>query len=108
MNLLYGGFLPTTTPINRLGSTAVSRALWHVSMDVAMDVGVGHEHGHEQGQGRGHEHGARREARPNPGTGQLGRFVFLFTSMQAHSFSPKGEFTGSSIEAKCKPVKKYK
>ena len=28
--------------------------------------------------------------------------------MQARSFSPMSEFTGSSIEAKCKPVKKYK
>ena len=38
------------------------------------------------------------------GTGQLGWFVFLFISMRARSFSP----TSSSIEAKCKPVKKYK
>ena len=28
--------------------------------------------------------------------------------MLAWSFSPMSEFTGSSIEAKCKPVKKYK
>ena len=35
-------------------------------------------------------------------------FFFLFTSMQARSFSPTSEFTGSSIEAKCKPLKKYK
>ena len=28
--------------------------------------------------------------------------------MQAPSFSPMSEFPGSSIEAKCKPVKKYK
>ena len=28
--------------------------------------------------------------------------------MQAPSFSPTSEFTGSSIEVKCKPVKKYK
>ena len=38
----------------------------------------------------------------------MGRFVFLFTSMQAQSFSPTSEFTGSSIKAKCKPMKKYK
>ena len=38
----------------------------------------------------------------------MGRFVFLFTSMQARSFSPTSEFTGSSIKAKCKPVKTYK
>ena len=38
----------------------------------------------------------------------MGRFVFLSTSMQARSFSPKSEFTGSSIKAKCEPVKKYK
>ena len=42
------------------------------------------------------------------GAGQLGRFVFLFTLIWAQSFSPTSEFTGSSIEAKCKPVKKYK
>ena len=42
------------------------------------------------------------------GAGQLGRFVFLFTSMRACSFSPTSEFTGSSIEMKCKLVKKYK
>ena len=42
------------------------------------------------------------------GAGQLGRFVFLFTSMQACSFSPTSEFMGSSIKAKCKPMKKYK
>ena len=42
------------------------------------------------------------------GAGQLGRFVFLFTSMLARSFSPMSEFKGSSIEAKCEPVKKYK
>ena len=35
------------------------------------------------------------------------RFVFLFTLMQACSFSPTSEFTGLSIEAKCEPVKKY-
>jgi len=39
---------------------------------------------------------------------QLGRFVFLFTLMGARSFSPTSEFTDSSIEAKCEPVKKYK
>jgi hypothetical protein len=38
----------------------------------------------------------------------LGQFVFWFTLMQARSFSPTSEFMGSSIEAKCKPVKKYK
>ena len=38
----------------------------------------------------------------------MGRFVFLFTSMQARSFSPTIEFTGLSIEAKCEPMKKYK
>ena len=42
------------------------------------------------------------------GAGRLGRFVFLFTLMPAHSFSPTSEFTGSSIEVKCKPEKKYK
>ena len=42
------------------------------------------------------------------GAGQLGRFVFLFTSIQARSFSPMSEFTGLSIEAKCEPMKKYK
>ena len=36
--------------------------------------------------------------------GQLGRFVFLFTSIQARSFSPMSEFTGLSIEAKCEPM----
>ena len=39
--------------------------------------------------------------------GRLGQFVFLFTSMQARSFSPTSEFMGSSIEAKCEPVKMY-
>ena len=38
----------------------------------------------------------------------MGRFVFLFTSKRARSFSPTSEFTGVSIEAKCEPVKKYK
>ena len=38
----------------------------------------------------------------------MGRFVFLFTSMRASSFSPTSEFTGSSIEAKCEPLIKYK
>ena len=38
----------------------------------------------------------------------MGRFVFLFTLMQARSFSPMSEFTGSSIEAKCELVEKYK
>ena len=38
----------------------------------------------------------------------MGQFVFLFTTMRARSFSPTSDFTGSSIEAKCKPVKKYK
>ena len=33
--------------------------------------------------------------------GRLGRFVFLFTLM------PKSEFTVSSIEAKCEPMKKW-
>ena len=42
------------------------------------------------------------------GAGQLGKFCFLFTSMRAGSFSPTSEFTGSSIEAKCEPMKKYK
>ena len=42
------------------------------------------------------------------GAGRLGRFVFLFTSMRASSFSPTSEFEGSSIKAKCEPVKKYK
>ena len=42
------------------------------------------------------------------GAGQLGRFVFLFTSMPAHSFSPTSKFMGSSIKAKCEPLKKYK
>ena len=42
------------------------------------------------------------------GACRLGRFVFLFTSMPACSFSPTSEFTGSSIKAKCEPVKKYK
>ena len=41
------------------------------------------------------------------GAGQLGWFVFPFTSMQAHSFSPTSEFMDLSIEAKCEPVKKY-
>ena len=38
----------------------------------------------------------------------MGRFVFLFTLMRVRSFSPMSEFTGSSIEAKCKPMKKDK
>ena len=38
----------------------------------------------------------------------MGQFVFLFTLMRPHSFSPSSEFMGWSIEAKCKPVKKYK
>ena len=42
------------------------------------------------------------------GAGRLGRFVFLFTLMQACIFSPTSESRGLSIEAKCKPVKKYK
>ena len=50
----------------------------------------------------GLENAVKRWGRP------IGPIFFLFTSMLAHSFSPKSEFTGSSIEAKCKPVKKYK
>ena len=42
------------------------------------------------------------------GAGQLGWFFFLSTLMWARIFSPMSEFTGSSIEVKCKPVKKYK
>ena len=42
------------------------------------------------------------------GAAQLGQFVVLFTSMWARSFSPTSEFMGSSIKAKCEPVKKYK
>ena len=38
----------------------------------------------------------------------MGQFVFLFTLMPAHSFSPTSELMGSSIEAKCEPMKKYK
>ena len=38
----------------------------------------------------------------------MGQFVFLFTLMQTRSFSPRSEFMGSSIKAKCEPVKKYK
>ena len=42
------------------------------------------------------------------GAGRLGRFVLLFTLMRDHIFPLTSEFTGLSIEAKCKPVKKYK
>ena len=42
------------------------------------------------------------------GVCQLGRFVFLFTSMRARSFSLKSEFRSSSIKSKCGPMKKCK
>ena len=42
------------------------------------------------------------------GAGRLGRFVLLFTLMRDRIFPLTHEFTGLSIEAKCKPVKKYK
>ena len=42
------------------------------------------------------------------GPADWAKLIFLFSSMRARSFSPTSEFTGSSIEAKCKPVKKYK
>ena len=38
----------------------------------------------------------------------MGRFVFLFTSMRARSFSTTSEFTGLFIEVQCESVKKYK